>query len=298
MNFVMVRSDGVMSVDNETEVVDLTTLASNIEIAAFNTVTAIGNLEYNDRPRLLEPFADPTPYQPQLNAWITAVAARPALPLSLAQSKVVKNGLIDGIYNFKRQQPILAFSLLWDATDSALAAMISALETWDIVGAINSAFASVANEVNSMGITTTTITTVTSTITSMFEATGVTGSDPQGGTITSVPPLGPSGSQVILLARDPGIGGVGVSSSASSPSYSSHTNINVQVLPAPAIAWPPYNSTTTVSLDFSQMRALITAIGVRSISYRNTQLTKKAAVNALASIAAVVTYDVTTGWPA
>jgi hypothetical protein len=284
MNFVMVRSDSIMSIDNETSIVSLAALAPNLEIVAFDTTTAKGNVEYNDRPRLLEPFADPTPYQPQINAWITNVAARSALPLTLTQAKLIKNGLVDGIFNFKRQQPITLGTNVWDATDSALAAMISALEAWDIVQDINSAFASTANEVNSMGITTYTFTNTSITYPGSVSGTYVTAVDFKNSQITtqSITAGGPDQQ----------------SASSSSASYSSHNNINVQSLHAPTIAWPPYNSTTTVTLSFGQMRALISQIGARGITYRNTQLTKKAAINALATIAAVVAYDATTGWPA
>jgi hypothetical protein len=65
----------------------------------------------------------------------------------------------------------------------------------------------------------------------------------------------------------------------------------------PPIDWPPLNSTVMVRMSMASMRSLIASIQQRRTTLQNTQLAKTNAINALTTVAAVIAYDVTTGWP-
>jgi hypothetical protein len=52
-----------------------------------------------------------------------------------------------------------------------------------------------------------------------------------------------------------------------------------------------------VRMSMASMRSLIASIQQRRTTLQNTQLAKTNAINALTTMAAVIAYDVTTGWP-
>ena len=66
----------------------------------------------------------------------------------------------------------------------------------------------------------------------------------------------------------------------------------------PPINWTPLGATATVVLSATEMGTLMNGIAQRRASLLNVCQTKKNAVNALTTLAAVIAYDVTAGWPA
>jgi hypothetical protein len=127
VDFVIATSEGVVSIDNQPLGVDTTTLPANVAVVAYDCSSGAGNIEYNDRLRILEPLLDPTPYQAVLNNWLVEAAAQTVMPVTLAQAQRVKIGIVNGIYNGKRQLPITAIGYTWDASDTAYADMQAAI---------------------------------------------------------------------------------------------------------------------------------------------------------------------------
>ena len=155
MNFVIVRSDGVMTIDNAALAMDVSSLPSNIEVVAWRGNSGI--IEYNDRPRVLTLFTDPSPYQSLVNAWMTAqAAASPAL--TLAQAKAIKSDFVDGIFAGKRIAPVAYAGFYWDASDESVLAMLQSLavgtlgavedSSGGIVGEVNTALGQIIGQVN------------------------------------------------------------------------------------------------------------------------------------------------------
>jgi hypothetical protein len=278
LDLVIARSEGVVSIDNQPLAIDTTPVPSIVSIVAYDCSGGAGNIEYNDRLRLLEPFIDVTPYVSLVNAWLTAAEL---VAISLAQAKQVKIGLVDGIFNSKRQLPIMTQGNTWDATDQSLLGMQSSVMAWDVAGAVTVADAILSDNVNKVqylgampvGVAASAAVATTGTV-SYYDAgvdsgaTSTFATGASGGGVTQQP--------VVVASK----GGVD-----SAP------------LSQPTIDWPPLNSTVMVRMSMANMRALITSIQTRRTSLQNTQIAKKNAINALTTVAAVIAYDVTTGWP-
>jgi hypothetical protein len=90
-----------MAVDNQVYPVSTSMLAANVAHIAYDVGGSNGGIEYNDRPTLTTPFTDPTPYQGYLNSWIN-LAAADTPPLSVAAAQSIKQALMTAIYNSKR----------------------------------------------------------------------------------------------------------------------------------------------------------------------------------------------------
>jgi hypothetical protein len=293
MDFVISRDEGIVSVDNQPLAVATSSVPANVAMVAFDCSGGAGNVEYNDRLRLLEPFIDVTPYLALINAWLSA-AAMMGMPITLAQAKMVKIGLVDGIFNSERQLPIDTQNYTWDASDPSFLGMQAAVMAWDVAGAITQADATFAANVNGMtvqtphtGVAANAIAGVYSSIANYFSA-----SWPYSGTR---PPLGgswgPSTNYVYSVyggdvTQQPNVGMQ--KSPINAPSAS--------VLAGPPIDWPPINSTVLVRLSMASMRAIIWAIQWRRTQLQTTRLFKESAINALTTIADVIAYDVSSGW--
>jgi len=85
-----------MAVDNAVYPISTSSFAANIARIVYHFATGQGSIEYNDRPLVGISFTDPSPYQPQVNAWLTAAAADP-MPLQLSQAVAIKQALAAGI---------------------------------------------------------------------------------------------------------------------------------------------------------------------------------------------------------
>jgi hypothetical protein len=88
---------------------------------------------------------------------------------------------------------------------------------------------------------------------------------------------------------------------AAVPAHPFQTFPHQGVSPDPALAsinWTPLGSASTVTLSATEMSGLMSGISQRRASLLNVCTTKKNQVNALTTLAAVIAYDVTSGWPA
>lgn len=155
MKFVIDNTSGRMTTNGVTATIDTSALATNINYVFFSDENG-GNIIYNDRAAIPEPFSDPSPYQPYFDAWITAVAAQsPAL--NLTQAITAKQGLVSSIYEFKRQQPVnvtvTAGNYNFDASDEAVG-RLSVYTGFIFVDAVNATIAAgvnaIVNELNNV----------------------------------------------------------------------------------------------------------------------------------------------------
>jgi hypothetical protein len=164
LQFWIVVHVGVMAVDNvSVDGMDLTTLPSNVEIVEWKT--GVGEIEYNDRPRLRENFTDVTPYCPLLQQFMTRLVG-----ITLDQAKKIQIDLIGVLFESKRQapyhHPVAAGDYSWDASDATMVTSMipsiqSAISTINqinaqlgtVIPALNSAGSSLAASVNSNVVT-------------------------------------------------------------------------------------------------------------------------------------------------
>jgi hypothetical protein len=297
MDLVIAIDDGVMSIDNQPLAIDTSAFPANVSLVAYDCKSGSGSIEYNDRLRLLVPLTDVTPYAAYVNNWMTAAALVSGMPLTLAQARTVKIGLVDGIFNSKRQLPIFAIGNNWDATDESLIGMQAAITAWDVANAITIGNSVVADSVNNMGIyVSTTTSTVTNTITttnSTIIATMSCGWSQLGGAPYSILSITP----VLNVSAVPSSSQSVSNSGSNSSSSASHDRVNFGVTKGPDIAWPPLDSPTTIGVSMADMRSLISSIQSRRSQLQSTRLTKITAINALSTIPAAIAYDATAGWP-
>jgi hypothetical protein len=293
VDLVIARSEGIMSIDNQPLAIDISLVASNIDIVAYDCTAGSGTIEYNDRLRVLEKFIDFAPYAPFVNVWLQA-SLLTQLPPTIALAKQIKLALVNGIFNSKRQLPISFASNTWDASDSALAEMQAAIVSWDVAASASSADVTLTQNFNSMGINT--------SQTSFISASPPAGAG--GGAISYVPGYsGPDSKNNFTNSPNQNspawigqVSGGGFSSQAGfSAQYGSA--LAAPTTTGPTFALAPYNSTVSVLMIMTDLRSLISAINTRRMTLTNVQLAKRNAINALTTIDAVIAYDVTTGWP-
>jgi hypothetical protein len=289
VDLVIARSEGIVAIDNQPLAVDTSPLASNIALVAYDCTAGKGSIEYNDRLRLLEPFIDMTPYAPFVNAWLTQAALVTDTPLTLPLAKTIKLSLVDGIFNSKRQLPITALGRTWDASDQALMGMQAAIVSWDVAGAAFAADATLVNDFNNIGIATTRIANASANAAFSADSAPFTYID----SFSPPPNQTPHSGAIAFMTA---VAGGGITGNAAfSANYG--RPLSAITTQGPSISWPPLNSTVSVTLAMSDMRSLISSINSRRTTLQNTRLTKQNAINALSTIAAVIAYDVTTGWP-
>ena len=293
MDFVVARSEGIVSIDNQPLVIDTSLLASNVALVAYDCTAGSGKIEYNDRLRLLESFIDVTPYVSFVNAWLTQAALITTTPLTLSLAQSIKLSLVDGIFNSKRQLPITALGNTWDASDQSLMNMQAAIASWDVAASATSADTTLTQNFNGMGI---------DTHQTQFAAVSPP-SPAGGGAISYVPGYTTNLDQTVSFAdnvnSDAYIGSVSGGGFYQQALFSA--NYNAQLAP-PAVKGPdiqisPYNSPATVTLAMSDVRMLISTINSRRTTLQNTRLTKRNAINSKTTITDIIAYDVTAGWP-
>jgi hypothetical protein len=91
------------------------------------------------------------------------------------------------------------------------------------------------------------------------------------------------------------IGGIGGSGAGSAQGFSFINHIGGPSAGS-TIPWSPIGATAPLNLTMADMTSIMSGIAVRRQSLLNTRETKRAAINALTTIAAVIVYDVTAGW--
>lgn len=276
-----------MSIDNQPLAIDTTTLPTNVAIVIYDLTAGAGKLEYNDRQRLLEKFIDIIPYAQFVNVWLTQASLITGTPnLTLQLAKRIKISLVDGIFNSKRQLPIAAVGNTWDASDQALMGMQASITGWDIAAAASQSDATLAANFNSTGIKVTL-------------ASGASTTAAAGGTTDSFTYLAGYANGAFFPATATFLTGVTGGGFTAQASFVANWNKQIGYAPTtgPAISWPPYNSTVNVQLSMANMRTLISTINSRRTSLQSVRQSKTNAINALTTIAAVIAYDATTGWP-
>jgi hypothetical protein len=131
LRFWMVRHIGAMGIDN-TNVMGMDYAALPAGVAIVEWKAGIGEIEYDDRPRLRENFVDVTPYCPFIQQFMTRLTG-----ITLDQAKRLQKNLIDVLYDSKRQMnfhyAVAAGDYWWEATDNAMTTMSNAV----IPGLIN-----------------------------------------------------------------------------------------------------------------------------------------------------------------
>jgi hypothetical protein len=126
MDFWIRPSSGVVAIDDASiSGIDCSSIPSNVQTvfwygAKQSGDPSSGEILYNDRVAVREPFTDPSPYLPLINNWMLAAAGRlfgaspphqvvkTSLPpqLSPAQAIAIKGGLLDALFAVKRQAPL------------------------------------------------------------------------------------------------------------------------------------------------------------------------------------------------
>jgi hypothetical protein len=145
LRFWMVRHVGAMSVDNTNVTgMDFTDLPANVSVVEWKS--GVGEMEYDDRPRLRENFIDVTPFCPFFQQFMTLLPG-----ITLGQAKKLQCDLIDVLFDSKRQMPyayaIAAGNYTWDATDGSVAHM-AAITIPSITGSVAGGSGSLVDQIN------------------------------------------------------------------------------------------------------------------------------------------------------
>jgi hypothetical protein len=321
MQFTIDRTKGVVSVSGVPLPIDTSSLPTNIRYVFFSD--AGGNLIYNDRAAIAEPFSDPSPYQGLLNAWMTAAAAA-SPPLLLGQAQKLKCGMVNAIGSMKRQLPLSvkigSGSYPWDASDLAVSRFITPISGLIYLDPLNSLIATETTNVSSLSqlvadlnaeiVTLNGWAVHFNTLDSNF---GNLGSGIQGAITAIINEV----NQAIVNAEaiDSGLGGAldpglmsafpisGVTGpvTTSAPIDAAVSTLAenfsmIQSLTVPKIQLIPVGSASPVTLTPSDLQAVVVAVAAQNIKYQTINLAKQAEVNALSTISAVASYDATTGW--
>jgi hypothetical protein len=258
-------------------------LASDIDFVKF--ANGVGQIFYNDRQPLPELFSDPSPYQTYINQWITAAAAA-TLPLTLAQAKAIKCALVQAIYGVKIEQPVSVAvtggTFSFSPTDPTLVQLSSLAYIADLntvvseVNTVNSGWAT------SFGNWVSTFQTNINTWVSALQSNLNSWMGNLASSITVVEPtwVSPGNPSVPSAPTVP-----------SSPSFGT-----VSPITPPAFQLVPVGATAAQTISSTDLKNILAAIAAQSINEDVVNATKQAAVNALSTIAAVASYDATTGW--
>jgi hypothetical protein len=241
MRFAVAKAAGLMSIDNTSFPVDTTSLASNVTFVIFNADD--GEITYGGAPGVNVSVSDPSPYQPLINAWLTA-ASEAAAPLTLAQAQTIKGNLVTTIYDAKRQSPITYDSYQWDCSDQAIAALNQAAIAALITG------------------TNAALSALDASLTALLNT--------------------------VIVNVNTAISDDGNVPSVSEPSP--------PTVPG-ALAWTPIGASSPLTLTGAQASDLLSAIAARRALLLAAQQTALAALTATTTIAQVIAFDITAGWP-
>jgi hypothetical protein len=312
MNFQLVTPD-YMGVDNAAVIgMDYSGLPANVYIVEWKEDH--GEIEYNDRePGLRENFIDIIPYAPYFQDFLSKLASP-----TLAQAKKMQIDIISLIYVSKRQLPfhyvVSAGSYDWDATDGETAAMSLQVipKFYDVLGSlisqINANDQNIISQANGMrsGVNSL-ITIVNLNHTAGDDSVAhinnvVLGAWSFGGsdnTINQKLRTGSDGFAAPGLSTD--IGHITVSYSNYTGSIAALTNPTAVALPSgwtsgTGITWTPIGEEDPVDLSVLEMMGILSGIAARQQDALAVKTQKISEVNALATVAEVIAYDVTDGW--
>jgi hypothetical protein len=271
-------------------------LPSNVKFVQYSAAEG-GRILYRDRPAIPEQFTDPSPYQSYVNQWITATAAAsPALKLS--QAKAVKAALVSSIFAGRRQTAVSVAvtdgNYAWDATDEGLSRFIAPLAGFLYTDPLNAASSSIVATLSAMrtalNVWASNINTnesyTQSALTAICSQVNSAINNARSASITN-------GDNII--ANDFAAAALGVTLSTS-------TSNALDALPAapsaaaPSVAMVPIGQTKLVPLSMTDLQKIVQAITMQNAKYQLINAVKQAEIDGLSSIAAVTSYDATTGW--
>ena len=304
-NWWLVAPAQTMGVDNAN--------ASPIDVSLLPTTTRMvqwregrGEIEPTTGPPLRTTFTDPTPYASFFQQFMTLLTPS---GLTLAQAQKVQNDLVDCIYDSKRQLPF-SFNVasgpgteIWSARDEDVLAMCNEVVP-QLAGGGSSGFGQITTQVNGVvtqinsGIVTpgNTHVTVTNTVKSSLDSSIVPtlSANLQRGSVSVT--VGTAGSGTVTPVATPGLASALPGTGAAvAPTMSAISGIS-GVSGAANIPWSPISATAPLLLTIAEMTGLMSGIASRRQTLLNTRYTKRAAINALSTVAAVIAYDVTSGW--
>jgi hypothetical protein len=289
----MVPDVGVVCLDN--------TNATEVDFTGFDPTVFMaewregrGEIETRGQPGLRTIFYDPTPYAAMFQRGLTILAAETP-PLTLAQAQKVQTDLVQMIYDAKRQAPIAytfsGTSYEWSAFDEDIAAM--AIETIPFIsGAIQTTgggTTTIVGQINAM------IDQINSSIVSVNNANAAQFNVLNPVVNYAIPLLKGAFISTTTYAS-PGTDGRGVGS-GNFGNNSAIAHISGPGGGAPIIvAWSPIGANAPLNTTMTDITNIMNAIATRRQGLLNTRNTKANAIAALATIAAVIAYDVTAGW--
>jgi hypothetical protein len=362
LRFWMIRHIAAMGIDN-TNVMGMDYAALPPGVAIVEWKAGVGEIEYDDRPRLRENFVDVTPYCPFLQQFMTRLTG-----ITLDQAKRLQKNLIDVLYDSKRQMnfhyAVAAGDYWWEATDNAMTTMSNAVipglinainklggetgaGTDSLVNQINTQWANQTNQLNAnyttqasqtnsycidpinsnansgnalVGHVNADANTTNSYIAGSGNSlvsyiNGILGGRGDGqNTINNKLFTTALGSSELVAAPglDANIGGtnVGFSNvSGSGASFVTTSYVGTPSVSTPSvigntpsglgvtIQWQPVGQSALVTLSHPEISGIMKGVSDRRNSLATVQVGKKIAVDALTTVAAVIAYDVTAGWP-
>lgn len=345
MRFYINPGDGIISVDGyQIQPVTVSGLASNISYVQWDE-TSLGLIVYKDQAPTFQSFSDPSPYQSNINAWMSSAAglaltlaqqAMVSTPLlAVAQAQMVKIDLTNAIYDFKRQSAI-QFAVSsgdagynagvvaaspggvynWDCSDESLNAMTMAMSSAILSGTSSAVNTSLVNAINTALSTVTTrangsLTALLSNVNSAFVAfTNVLNSAMQliFGTVTAAFPYLISSIDNALatssttLASNADIGPSGWSigpgnAGSTGTNFTAPTLIGSPWSLVSSVQWIPIGQTSPVTLSGTEFSSLVAAVVARRASLNQAKQTALASIAATSSVAQVIAFDATAGWP-
>jgi hypothetical protein len=294
----LVPSVQVMCVDNvnATEL-DFTGLPANLYMAIWRE--GRGEVETTDAPGLRTNFTDVTPYTSYFQKFMTAKNTDGAL--TLAQAKKIQSDLVTCLFDDKRQVPY-AFtpaggtSQNWSANDTDVAAMSLEAIPFIAGGGSSTSLGSLVTQINAMidainaGIVSpgTTNAGVVNQINNVLN----------GNIFPNLRPLIVTGSTSPNTFATPGLPAGTNTNAGSAGAMSSIGHIAGAGTGTGSanIPWSPIGATTPINLTMIDFTAIMTGISTRRQSLLNTRNTKINQINALSTIATVISYNVTAGW--
>jgi hypothetical protein len=236
--------------------------------------------------------------------------------LQLGQAKKVQNDLIAQIGSAKQQAPfhypVAAGDYYWDPSNptgnasltsvtqnlvtktneisSKLNSAMPALDNSDavIVAGINSNIGTPHNQML-IEINTSIVPSITTSVTALSNAT-------QSQNVVDYNGLNVPVAQPGMSGGAPAINALTSASGASSITRAAVPWTSVSGVASPNIDWVPVGSSTSVAVTPAEAAAIIQGIAARSNDLTGKQNIKVGQVNSLTTIAAVIAYDVTTGW--
>jgi len=310
--------------------IDCSSVDPNIYLVRWWGTSGEILFNHDNRLPVRQPFTDLTPLIDLFNKWMAAAEfspPEPSPPITLAQAKQVKSSMVNALFASKRQMPVPAYGYTWDASDNATSSMSDEIAALSGTDAINSAVGALASSVNTaLGALTQSANNsiqdlATKTNTFSLSSDGarsadtfnlndslnnqatshnanVTGANTNFGALSSfnIPDTG--GALPVMGS----LGGILVPSQTHTPVGGGITALgvtppSVSATPAtgPPISWPPIGG-APVSLTYEQFTGLLKVITSRRNTLQQTRTTHKNNIAGLASVDAVVAYDITGGW--